>query len=87
MDKYRATTVPNPNNQNNGLIKKKTFSADQAAFRGQNIGQIFSLMDQTLARLFPKVKSIYFVPPIAIDREQTPHAIQIYNQLLEQGEF
>lgn len=61
------------------------FLADQAAFRGQNISQIFNLMDQTLARLFPKVKSIYYVPPIAIDREQTPHAIQIYNQLLEQG--
>ena len=44
-------------------------------------------MDQTLARLFPKVKSIYYIPPIAIDREQTPHAIEIYNQLLEQGEL
>ena len=63
----------------------KLILADNFPFRGQNITQIFHLMDQTLARLFPNVKSIYYIPPIAIDREQTSHAEKVYSQLLEQG--
>ena len=59
--------------------------ADSFPFRGQSVPRLYQMLDEAIARLFPNRKTLHYVKPIKIDRDQTPLALDTYAQLLQQG--
>jgi len=53
-----------------------SLKAENKSFDGQDISFLFQMIDETIKEMLPKLKSVYFVPAIRVEREDWIHSIK-----------